>query len=610
MFGENNTAKENYYPILCPNCNRQLTENGICFDCGWQGSGITESQLPPLEIGKLLTDKYEIRQVVSTNYSSINKYIAFDLDEEHNVVIKEGPAVHDSEGRISSLREDSLSRSLRQKQGIQTDFSAARPTQLLEEGFEQDIEVYRPNPRLELEYLLLEEVQYPTIINALDRFVVEDRSYLVEEYVDGWTLREAWQAEETDRIQQFDWLIQLCQALSKLHTAGILYNGIHPDLLVVSEDERLALSEFGWAMKLPLSEDYEAEDNYYTAPELILTPDMADIRADLYSLGATWLSLLLERPLKDEDFEGPFLPKLPTDIQPNLHPEINRILLQVFNRDMEQRCAKSGEIMNEGKLPSQELQEEILELKKELRIPTLIAGGRTNVGASRENNEDSYWIQVASAGNEDGQSNNGIFIVSDGVGGAMAGEIASQIAVQIISNTLSPILTENVVSDSYEDNIIPEIGNAIKTANEQVNAHAQHTLGLPVGKMGCTITVAVVIGWDVYVGHIGDSRLYLFTEGVCYQKTEDHVKKSTNMLEKAIGIKRSVEPDIFSFQIDKGDTLLLCSDGLTDYAEMETIEGVVLKNSPPQEACDTLVNLANAGGGGDNITAVIVEAGN
>lgn len=596
-------------PRICPNCDNELPQGGVCLGCGWRGPGVEETQLEPLGAGTVLIDQYQIIRTLPSEYSAINRYLANDLDLEQNVLIKEGATIVASEGCVKPLHPHLPSSSSLPRLGVHTYFSPARATQLLEKDLEEEVEGYLPNPHLELERMLLDEVQYPTIVKALDHFIVEDRSYLVEEYVHGRPLREAWQSEETDQIQQINWLIELCQALTKVHAAGILYNAVDPDILIISEDNRLVLNEFSRAVRLPLPEDFETGDDCYTAPELALSPSMADIRADLYSFGATWLSLLIGRPLSDEDFEGPFVPKFPIEVHPDLHPDINRILMKTFNRDVELRFAKSGEIINERKLPTRELQKSLLHLKRSFREWKLSVGARTNTGVIRENNEDNLWVQDFSFRTAEGRANGGLFIVSDGVGGAEAGEVASRITVRTVSSTLTPILTAVMDQEENTATIVSTIERAIKAANEQICTYAQQEMRLPPGKMGCTATVVVLIRDAVYVGHVGDSRLYLVRRGKCHQKTDDHVDPQTNALRKAIGRGTSIEPDTFAFQIERGDALLLCSDGLTDYTDIEAIQQIISSSSDPQNACDQLVNLANSGGGGDNISIVLLKMG-
>ncbi len=278
-----------------------------------------------------------------------------------------------------------------------------------------------------------------------------------------------------------------------------------------------------------------------------------------------------------------------------------------------------------GKQPIASLQRCLLELKGQLTEKALVVGSQTNIGLQREANEDNLWVQNLSCTTADGHHPLGLFIVADGMGGAEAGEIASQIAIRAISAELTPKLIgldSNTRTDPAET-LLPAIRDAIVGANAQVYMQAEknpHWRG-----MGSTVVVAAVVGNHVYVGHVGDSRLYLINTGGISQKTEDHsivhrlVKMGViqpeeaethpqrDVLTKAVGTQRNVEPDTLSFSLTSGDTLLLCSDGLTKHLTDAEIHAIIQNDVFPQRACDHLINTANLAGGEDNVTVVVVR---
>jgi protein phosphatase len=225
----------------------------------------------------------------------------------------------------------------------------------------------------------------------------------------------------------------------------------------------------------------------------------------------------------------------------------------------------------------------------------------------------------------DGDVPLGLFIVADGMGGAEAGEVASNIVIKTTSNTLLPkliALRENVEADHSAD-FFPEIESAIINANKEVIAQTEQ---IPLWRgMGSTLTLAAIIGMRAYVGHVGDSRLYLINKDGIQQKTKDHsivsrllqigaitpeeaeTHPQREVLVKAVGAKSKIEPDTFSFTIEPGNILLLCSDGLTKYQEDSEIYKIVMDAPSPQQACNSLVNHTNLCGGEDNITVIVVK---
>ncbi|MBM3239412.1 hypothetical protein FJZ31_24230 [Candidatus Poribacteria bacterium] len=524
-----------------------------------------------------------------------------------------------------------------------------------------------PFERLHAERAILEELGYPTIVKVLDYFEDDGRAYLVEQYFEGCKLQEAWHFSNCKTkppvgkvnilTQQIDWLIQLCQGLAKVHAASVLYNAITPDRLSVSKENRLVLTDFSSAVKLPLEKKHQQGIDFYVAPELILNPETVDVRADLYSLGVMWYQLLLGRPLTEEDFECQFILKPLQDYVPHLHPVINQLLLKLTGHKPDLRFASTDEVKS-GKQPVVSLQRKLLQLKQSLGESTLIIGSQTNAGLQRATNEDNLWAQNLSYRSLDGHVPLGLFIVADGMGGAEAGEVASKIVIQTISDALLPqlIALRDRVDEDHSEDLLEKIKDAIIIANKEIIAQTEQIPFFPpfpkggrgdFSGMGSTVTLAAVVGMRAYIGHVGDSRLYLinkpnfsFTkkslikrnteefilnkEGI-HQKTTDHsivsrllqigaitpeeaeTHPQRDVLLKAVGARPDIEPDTFSFTIEQGDILLLCSDGLTKHLQDSEIHQIVMRAEAPQQACDSFVNNANLCGGEDNITVIIVQ---
>lgn len=237
----------------------------------------------------------------------------------------------------------------------------------------------------------------------------------------------------------------------------------------------------------------------------------------------------------------------------------------------------------------------------------------SDVGRVRTRNEDFADYHVPQDPQQR-QQKGMLFLVADGMGGHQAGDVASRQAV------------EYVVGQYYGDtqhDIGTSLVRAYRGANRLINEQAEADESK--AGMGTTLVGAVVLGQKVFVANVGDSRAYLIGHGGTVQITEDHswveeqvraglltpeqarVHPQRNLVTRALGSKASVEVDLFEGQINRGDSLLLCSDGLTGYVRDPEIEAIVRQNSP-QDAGRQLVELAKERGGRDNITVMIVSA--
>ncbi len=235
----------------------------------------------------------------------------------------------------------------------------------------------------------------------------------------------------------------------------------------------------------------------------------------------------------------------------------------------------------------------------------LEAAGLTDVGQVRTSNEDAFGYCVEE----------GVFALCDGMGGAAAGEVASRIAVDTLINQLC-------AADSHE-NRRKVLEEAIASANQIVHARAEKEAALH--GMGTTL-VAVAIGGDrALVGHVGDSRCYLYRRGELSRLTHDHSlvdeqvrlgqltqdeadhSPLRNVITRAIGTQTSVSADIAELALEPDDILLLCSDGLTKELSDDRIEAMLADDGDLDGLCGRLIDAAKAAGGHDNVTAVLAK---
>ncbi len=222
----------------------------------------------------------------------------------------------------------------------------------------------------------------------------------------------------------------------------------------------------------------------------------------------------------------------------------------------------------------------------------------SDTGKKRRRNEDSYVVAPP------------LFAVADGMGGAQAGEVASKLAAAALEDTDSG-------AGDGEARVVSLIQEANRRVYERANTDPATT------GMGTTMTVALVEGELVTIGHVGDSRAYLVRAGRLEQLTEDHslvnellksgklspkeaeTHPQRSVITRAVGTDPDVDVDVFKIEAHEGDVFLLCSDGLTDMVDDEGILDLVERHHDDLDrAAKSLVSAANRGGGEDNITVI------
>jgi len=245
------------------------------------------------------------------------------------------------------------------------------------------------------------------------------------------------------------------------------------------------------------------------------------------------------------------------------------------------------------------------------------AFGQSDVGRSRTLNEDSFLVDPAL----------GLFVVCDGMGGHAAGEIASRTACDSIQRYLGErraVLAAVAGGTQPAESAEALLRGAIDAANATIYKMGEKDK--TKRGMGTTCIALLVLGGKAIMGHVGDSRLYLLRRGQLHQLSEDHsfvveaikqgilkpedAKKSAhaNMVMRAVGPGEAVVADTLVMDVVPGDTFLLCSDGLHQYTEDAAELSQLLSAEPTRDVPSKLTSLANARGGVDNITAILVAA--
>jgi serine/threonine protein phosphatase PrpC len=286
----------------------------------------------------------------------------------------------------------------------------------------------------------------------------------------------------------------------------------------------------------------------------------------------------------------------------------------------------------------------------------LTAASKSDVGQQRDQNEDKAYALIAE-GDE-----TGLFVVADGMGGYQAGEVASRIAVEKITEALKnffvpvydqPTMRLTPISEQETirlKQITPEVearerggektrklpeSAAARTIEEQLKAAVRQANKaiLAYGEeqsaargLGCTVTMALVQDGQAHIANIGDSRTYLLRQGTLLPLTKDHslvaklvetnqiapddvyTHPQRNLIYHSLGAgHKTVDPDVFHEMLQPGDKLLLCSDGLWEMVRPPLLLKALTEQDDVRKICDNLINLANANGGEDNISSIVVQ---
>ena len=234
----------------------------------------------------------------------------------------------------------------------------------------------------------------------------------------------------------------------------------------------------------------------------------------------------------------------------------------------------------------------------------MLVSARSEIGRVRKDNEDNYLVS----------NERDLFVVADGMGGHAGGEVASSIVKRVLDEEITALQP----ADDCEKILL----NALLKANSLILrlGRDQAYLG-----MGTTVTAAMFVMGRLYIAHIGDSRAYLFREGQLQLLTQDHslvnellqkgelTKEEAehhprrNILTRALGTVENPQIDQFNLGVQRGDLLLLCTDGLHNLVKEQEIRQILSGSDQLEKMVDSLVDLALERGGNDNITAVLVK---
>ena len=228
---------------------------------------------------------------------------------------------------------------------------------------------------------------------------------------------------------------------------------------------------------------------------------------------------------------------------------------------------------------------------------------RTDIGKKRKQNEDAAWFD----------EKRGVFVVADGMGGHLAGEVASGMAIDAVRK----------MAARHKKPSIDQIKKTVLGAHERIYQRAQGNA--ECAGMGTTLSMLCRGAGYIYIAHVGDSRIYRLRGGRMEQLTQDHslvgelvragiltaeearTHPRRNIITRALGSDPRTVADLYEINVDAGDRLLLCSDGLSGMVLDQDIEAILNRVSDPQRCASQLVNEAIAAGGHDNVTVIVVD---
>lgn len=240
----------------------------------------------------------------------------------------------------------------------------------------------------------------------------------------------------------------------------------------------------------------------------------------------------------------------------------------------------------------------------------IVFGAKTDVGKEREMNQD---FCIASADRPH------LFILCDGMGGHKSGDVASRTAADSIETYVR--MQSALDYDAAKAERV--LKGAVSYANNIVYTRALNMEEL--AGMGTTVDICMVDFDMLYIAHVGDSRVYLLREGILEQVTTDHSlveemvqnglitereaqsHPNKNVITRAVGTNKTVQCDFIARELHQDDILLMCSDGLSNMLTETEIKNILISSDKPQDIADELIEKANANGGKDNITAIVVK---
>jgi protein phosphatase len=631
-------------PQFCPSCQSpRQGDQPFCGDCGWMfgpNDPVPASSAaaalpngvptpgPRPAAGTRVKGRYELLELLSER-SGVSRFRGLDhgAGQPAPVVIVQAAALEMAPvlGRETEVPVAEVEETEEFLPTFEMPTATGLPVAAVE----------APWPSIAWEKALVEKANHPVLPRILDQVTEDNQEYLILEAPEGPNLWDAWDDPDTDARARYGWLRQLAEGLQAIHRAGALCESLRPDIITVTASGQPMLADLGELLPLPLPPGTPIRGSLYTAPELVLTPETADARADLYGFGACIYSLeYLHHALEEKDFEHQFSPRLITDRYPDVHPGFFRLVCKTFNRDLNTRFP-TDEAGKEDPTGFTELARTLDVCARTFDKVRFDIAAWTTTGMVRTGNEDAFGVLHGVESRQDELTEYAMVLLCDGMGGYEAGEVAAAMAIASMRKYLleQPMFAalagkEPPDAASFDVEACKKILEAaLKHANKEVFT-ASRTPGKGRRGMGCTAECVYVDQFNVVAGHVGDSRVYHLHNGRLKQLTRDqtlvnrlvelgqlseaeaenHPRK--NELQQAIGGQPDVMPGLYQGKLNRGDWILVCSDGLTNHVPADDLEKMLSREAAgsAEEAARRLLNLVNLRGATDNATIVVIRA--
>jgi serine/threonine protein phosphatase PrpC len=452
---------------------------------------------------------------------------------------------------------------------------------------------------------LSQTISHPAFQRATEGFAENGRVYLVYADEELKPLRRG--SSKMSEPEAIASAVQICQAISFVHRRALRLNDICPESIAVSKDGRLKLTGLDYVSN---DNELQAEPIFndgYTAPEIYRSKKV-DKRADIFSAGAILYTWLTGARIPSESWReeaGPVQFYPPHVVTPRLEKAIRRAIA----------------FSPADRFPNiDEFKAELIALGSTIRLR---AAAMTDVGRVREHNEDSVLAVDYTRESLVDPAESHLYVVADGMGGAEAGEVASAIAVETIRSYIEARLeTAGKEAANGADMLTAALEEANSKIIDYVASHPESR------GMGSTGVCAIVTPVDAAVAWVGDSRGYLLEGTLLRQVTKDHslvqrlveigqitaeeahTHEHKNVITRSLGARQSgpAGAEAMTLKLKRGDKLLLCSDGLTAHVMDPELRDILGRNVDPFDAARELIVAANAGGGTDNISVIVVYA--
>jgi serine/threonine protein phosphatase PrpC len=446
---------------------------------------------------------------------------------------------------------------------------------------------------------------HPAFEKAISGFANDGRVYLVYPDSEATPLSRRRGGLKMSEPEAIAIAVQVCQAVGFVHRRGLRLNDICPDSVAIAADGRVKMTGLSY-----VSNDNEMQsdpifNDGYTAPE-IYRGRKVDKRADVFSVGALLYTMLTGDRLQSETWreEAGSIRFYPPHV---VSPSLEQLILRAVQFNPGDRWPNIDA-----------LKAELLKQSGEFKIRS---AALTDVGMVRELNEDAVLALEFFRDSQVEPSQNFLYVVCDGMGGAEAGETASAIAVQTI---------RDYVEGRFRRGETHALGDSLTAALEEANRLIiEYQKERPEARgMGSTGVCAAIVPPEGAVAWVGDSRAYVLEGGSLRQLTKDHSlvqrlveigqitaeearhHEHKNVITRSLGARQSgaAGAEMAPIKLRRGDKLLLCSDGLMAHVEDGAIAEIMQRYDDPYPIARELIAAANAGGGSDNISVIVVFA--